>query len=827
MEHDARSPLVIADQALTALTCEPNPLALDADEVGFGPAGEMIGLAALRERLRHPATPVAAKNQAWRVLVERAQHHGGTWTIGAVGVALGPLVRLATELANEGQIARADLDAEVLSGFLAGLAGTDPTADMLFPRLLRAAREAGLAWIRHLRAADTPLCDLDDYQSAAPPPPWGHPDLVLADAVDAGVITTGEAWLIGTTRLDGISLTTLAAREHTSPKALQMRRRRAEKRLAAALLAGGATDPHDWANDPTHAHALHAAGLPTRVRITRALRAPRPHQPRPTTNASAPNTPEPAAEVAAEVNGEVAAENATTSPQKLCGDSANSSPSSRQDNPCPAPAPPGAAQPRARRPPPPEGGLMTTTRPVPANPLHDPAARSGPHTEHDYAARRTSRDHNPGPHSPDGPNTTIGQSRPSTDPPGHSAHPNPHPNPHQGDRNADHQGVRHGHRPDRPRGHRDGHHDDGRGDGRGGGHQSHNAGHGHHLHGHRGHSGGRGDDRHGGQGEGDLPERGHHHSAATSKRPTAYPPGDASANADTAGASVRDVRDVRDSHGTGPHPHQDRDKPAPDTTRASDVRDPAAHRAPVTEATEAGHSADPARHTPGQRVEEPTHRADTNQGATAAHGANPEPHPNPSPQADAGAESELSRTTGQRWYWAGHRVRRALTDAAVSVVIGLARRQLFRARSPRTHRATHADRSARPAPRRRHRIGWWLLLAVVWLLVLTGDTAPAHAQQHAAALAESTQILAQGQTDGIERISQVLTNLRNWVMGVLAVLATVFLTFGGVRYLMAGGDPGEVDAAKRCFKCAGVGYALAALAPIFTSALLSIVGTVQ
>ncbi|MGH1555524.1 hypothetical protein ACRAWF_38060 [Streptomyces sp. L7] len=29
-----------------------------------------------------------------------------------------------------------------------------------------------------------------------------------------------------------------------------------------------------------------------------------------------------------------------------------------------------------------------------------------------------------------------------------------------------------------------------------------------------------------------------------------------------------------------------------------------------------------------------------------------------------------------------------------------------------------------------------------------------------------------------------------------AGLATLFLTFGGLRYLMAGGDPGEVEAAK-------------------------------
>ena len=36
-------------------------------------------------------------------------------------------------------------------------------------------------------------------------------------------------------------------------------------------------------------------------------------------------------------------------------------------------------------------------------------------------------------------------------------------------------------------------------------------------------------------------------------------------------------------------------------------------------------------------------------------------------------------------------------------------------------------------------------------------------------------------------------------MGILAGLATLFLTLGGVRYVMAGGDPGEVERAKTAF----------------------------
>ncbi|MGP3769733.1 pilin [Streptomyces sp. SDT5-1] len=73
-------------------------------------------------------------------------------------------------------------------------------------------------------------------------------------------------------------------------------------------------------------------------------------------------------------------------------------------------------------------------------------------------------------------------------------------------------------------------------------------------------------------------------------------------------------------------------------------------------------------------------------------------------------------------------------------------------------------------------------------------------------------------------VNQVLNNIRNWIMGILAGLATVFLTVGGMRYVMAGGDPGEVEKAKTAFKSAGWGYGLAALAPLIVEILKGIVG---
>ena len=77
----------------------------------------------------------------------------------------------------------------------------------------------------------------------------------------------------------------------------------------------------------------------------------------------------------------------------------------------------------------------------------------------------------------------------------------------------------------------------------------------------------------------------------------------------------------------------------------------------------------------------------------------------------------------------------------------------------------------------------------------------------------------------VNSLPTIVANLRNWLMGILAGVATLFLTIGGVRYVMAGGDPSEVERAKAAFRSAGIGYALAVIAPVVLSILQSIIGT--
>ena len=117
-----------------------------------------------------------------------------------------------------------------------------------------------------------------------------------------------------------------------------------------------------------------------------------------------------------------------------------------------------------------------------------------------------------------------------------------------------------------------------------------------------------------------------------------------------------------------------------------------------------------------------------------------------------------------------------------------------------------------PRPQRRRQLvvgaARWLLefgaAAGVAALAWAG---PAHAQDTAVVLAIA------------ESVEQLLNNVRNWIVGILVGFATVFLTVGGVRYTMAGGDPGEVERAREALRAAAKGYALAALAPLIVEIL--------
>jgi len=72
-------------------------------------------------------------------------------------------------------------------------------------------------------------------------------------------------------------------------------------------------------------------------------------------------------------------------------------------------------------------------------------------------------------------------------------------------------------------------------------------------------------------------------------------------------------------------------------------------------------------------------------------------------------------------------------------------------------------------------------------------------------------------------LTSVIDSIRTWVAGILAALATLYLTVGGVRYLMANGSPRAMEEGKNAIRSALIGYALAALAPLFVNILRKVI----
>ena len=228
------------DTAFRLLATGPAPLAVHASRLAPGLPDRLVPLDELRVILLHPATSTSARNRVWADLVRRARAGDPAWVIGLTGVALPGLRRAVASLTSGYRGDSSDLQAEVLTGFLTAVHGLDLDDLDQIPlpsRLCWAAWRAGQA----LACADAGYAvrrrSLSLWRDG-PDMPWGHPDFVLAAAVRQGVLTAGQAELIGRNRLEGVSLSQIAEETGVSHSALCNRRKRAEKALTEAIRNG-------------------------------------------------------------------------------------------------------------------------------------------------------------------------------------------------------------------------------------------------------------------------------------------------------------------------------------------------------------------------------------------------------------------------------------------------------------------------------------------------------------------------------------------------------------------------------------------------------------
>jgi hypothetical protein len=270
------SPLAMLERSFTALVTGPTPLSLDLRTVpgaaAVGLPARVMGMGEVRSLLLHPSTSYDARDAIWTAVINRARAHAGAttpspspgpapahrradpgeardapagsglggdpaWVVASVALTLPGLRRMAGRLARRVSIDEvADLESEMLTGYLTALRTIDTTTGRIASRLCWAAYRAA---DRHRVSDPAASGVVAGLGSSTPPPrPFGHPDFVLARVVADGVLSEYEAELIARTRLEGTTLKALAFEWALPHSTLSDDRARAETRLVAVL------DPH-------------------------------------------------------------------------------------------------------------------------------------------------------------------------------------------------------------------------------------------------------------------------------------------------------------------------------------------------------------------------------------------------------------------------------------------------------------------------------------------------------------------------------------------------------------------------------------------------------
>ncbi|GAA4663459.1 hypothetical protein [Amycolatopsis dongchuanensis] len=204
----AGTPMAAAGAAFAWLTAGPHPVTVDGRLFDHLPDRD-IPVDELRDLLLHKSCPRAVWDQVWSHVIIKSRLRKGTWTVAAVGLALPMLANVSMRLTADYAGDPNDICGEVLRGFLDALSTVDLDQGRIMVRLRWAAYRAGHRAL--LEAMDGPVPLPPGFRSREPKPPFGHPDLVLARAVEAGVLRPAEAELIGETRLQGVSLSEWAA----------------------------------------------------------------------------------------------------------------------------------------------------------------------------------------------------------------------------------------------------------------------------------------------------------------------------------------------------------------------------------------------------------------------------------------------------------------------------------------------------------------------------------------------------------------------------------------------------------------------------------------
>ena len=74
-------------------------------------------------------------------------------------------------------------------------------------------------------------------------------------------------------------------------------------------------------------------------------------------------------------------------------------------------------------------------------------------------------------------------------------------------------------------------------------------------------------------------------------------------------------------------------------------------------------------------------------------------------------------------------------------------------------------------------------------------------------------------------INNVIINILNGVLGLLAAVAVLVIVIGGVQYMTSAGDPGKTKKAKDTILYATIGLIIAALAAVIVNFVINLVNS--
>jgi hypothetical protein len=186
----------------------------------------LIPLDELKAILLHPSTSYQVRDETLAELVRRARD-SESWMVGLAAVVLPGVRSVVWSLVQACPDKAEDIEAETLAGLVAAIRDIDVSCPRIAVRLVWRSRKAAKRLVR-LELAEQGRPSTSPVPGA-PPQPWGHPDLVLIEAVGLGVVVADSAELIGSTRLGDIGLDEAAAALHVGYWAAHKRRSRVRR----------------------------------------------------------------------------------------------------------------------------------------------------------------------------------------------------------------------------------------------------------------------------------------------------------------------------------------------------------------------------------------------------------------------------------------------------------------------------------------------------------------------------------------------------------------------------------------------------------------------